>query len=87
MVECVLSASSAKILISLSWMFKCISCGSPGTTRTHGSGDFCGDFCDLDDEVMSWGLFGGSQGVVLVKGCHPLLDMVDGLDAASMVFQ
>ena len=33
------SASSARILISLSHIFKRISCGSPGITGTCGIGD------------------------------------------------
>ena len=54
---------------------------------TCGSGDICGHFHDLDDEAISQGVFGGSQGVRSVKGCHPLLDRVSGLDAVSMGFQ
>ena len=87
MVECAHSASSARILISLSQMFKHISRGSLGMMGTCGSGDVCGHFHDLDDEAISQGLFGGSQGVGLVKDCHLSLDRIGGLDAASMVFQ
>ena len=56
-------------------------------TGTCRSGDVCGHFQDLDHEAMSQGLFGRSQGVGSVKGCHPSLDKVGGLDAVSVGFQ
>ena len=52
------SASSAKISISLSRIFKRISCGSPGMTGTGGIGDVYGCLQFLDDEAIRRGLFG-----------------------------
>ena len=52
MVEWARSASSAKTSISLSRIFKRISCGSPGMTGTGGIGDVYGRlWCLFDDPV------------------------------------
>ena len=52
------SASSAKTSISISRIFKHISCGSPGRTGTGGIGDVYGRLRFLDDEAIGRGLFG-----------------------------
>ena len=60
MVDWARSASSVKISISLSCIFKHISCGSPGMTGTCGIGDMYGCVISLalDDEAMGCELFG-----------------------------
>ena len=60
MVEWARSASSVKISISLSCIFKCISCGNPGMTGTCGTGDMYRRVMSLalDDEAMGYELFG-----------------------------
>ena len=52
------SASSAKTSISLSHIFKCISCGSPGMMGTGGIGDVYGRLRFLFDKALRRELVG-----------------------------
>ena len=51
------SASSAKTSMSLSCIFKRISCGSPGMTGTGGIGDVYGRWRGLFDEPVGRRVF------------------------------
>ena len=75
--------------MSMSHIFKCISCRSPGMTGICGIGDVYGHmrFLDLDDEAIRHGLFGWSQGVVSVRVDHPLLDWGNWSVVGSGKFQ
>ena len=60
MVACARSASSVKTSMSLSRIFKRISCGSPGMMGTCGMGDIYGRLLIvvLDDEAIGRERFG-----------------------------